>query len=79
MSLSQLIFAWRKETNCVNLVRGPERPYGPHRHLNAYEVLLNEAYNHIPEDQTALVRDLLSGLENRDMALLIAAFQHETV
>lgn len=48
----------------------PVRPY-----LKLFETLLKE----VPADQSELVRDLLSGLDDENMAQRIAAKQHETI
>lgn len=50
------------------------RPY-----LKMLETLINEAYEEVPPDQSELVRDLLSGLDDESMAQRIVAKQHETI
>lgn len=48
-------------------------------YLETYETLLNEAYARVPDDQSELIRDLLSGLKDEAMACCIAACGHATI
>lgn len=47
--------------------------------LKMYETLLNEAYEEVPQDQSELIRVLLSGLEDEQMAQQIAAQELGTI
>ena len=45
-------------------------------YINTFEVLLNEAFEILPNDQTELIRDFLSGLEDWEMAKRIATHRY---
>ncbi|ELU15674.1 hypothetical protein CAPTEDRAFT_209935 [Capitella teleta] len=55
------------------LDRLEQRPgEGLYNYITTFEVLLNEAYQALPLDQTSLIRTFLSGLSDRDMAKSVA-------
>ena len=50
-----------------------------YNYVNTFEILLNEAYRALPEDQTTLIRTFLSGLSDREMAKRVAKKKLETL
>ena len=48
-------------------------------YLQTAEVLFNEAYTEMPEDQGDLIRDLLSGMEDYGLAKKVAVCQYTTL
>lgn len=48
-------------------------------YLKTYETLLNKAYSYVSDDQSELIRDLLSGLEDEAMAFRVAARGHASI
>ena len=55
------------------LDRLEQRPgEGLYNYITTFEVMLNEAYNQLPDDQSSLIRTFLSGLSDREMAKRVA-------
>ena len=50
-----------------------------YNYITTFEILLNEAYSALPEDQTTLIRTFLSGLSDREMAKRVAKKKIETL
>lgn len=50
-----------------------------HNYITTFEILLNEAYNALPENQTSLIRTFLSGLSDRELAKRVAKKKLETL
>ncbi|ELT97920.1 hypothetical protein CAPTEDRAFT_198440 [Capitella teleta] len=54
------------------LDRIEQRPWeGLYNYITTFEMILNEAYQALPLDQTSLIRTFLSGLSDRDMAKVL--------